>query len=1199
MTENGIHRRSAQALLVLFAIVLSTAAMAQVMVNVGGPPLVGSPGGNSYPMNYVNGSFLHVWPSAQIVNGTTPIDGDITEFGWQYSVGFTTKTWPNVKFWFGETTNLSGTMNPTFMANFNTAQTPVLAYDGPMTITGYSALAFMRVAMQNTYFYTRTGNLAIYVEIVGGSSSPSTTLASYSSTSNLNARIFNATAVSTTGTVGNNYGHGASFQFLQQINGEHTEMKEVSIAAPGGRPVMGNNIVQARIRNNGTVDKSTHTIPMEYRINGGAWVPEVFPAAPFPGLAQRTLQFVQPWVVTAGGTYSVEVRLNPAVGQGLATMSQSYQVYENPNIVPQFTDGFNFATALDQYTVIKGSLADAQIKAAAAQNGTSGARLMGTQSTGLFTPVDLTNAAHRAVLDNPAQWDGGGAVDPSPFVGSMVLTTLASGVQNLNVSFAYRIVQTGTTPGTFAPYQANLIFQHSTDNVNWTTAIGPTANQTTGIYRTTATTTTPTFTNEAFTLSGFPGTLGQQLYFRFRWLCRLKDDTSSVQTFIDIDNFQLTVPFTITTLSLPEATGTVPYEYEHGPVSVQQISGAAPVTFSVAPPPAWMTLNPSTGLITGMPPASAAGTTNLTFSANDSAAATATRIIPFTVKPAPSAVAITNLATLPEASENIEYIYNLSAFGGAPIQFGTNNPRYFWSITTDATSSWLSVNPNTGRLTGTPPLGSFGTTARFTARVKDGLRDLAAGTMANEATKEFFIHIVEQLTVMNPTLELAREGNTYRPNFGAAGGTAPYTWAIAAGALPAGLTFQPETGLIIGVPLIGATGTYNLTLQVFDAGVQSVQFTTALVVAAAQASDNLTITTTDLSPNTVVETQPFEAYLDAIEGVPPYTWSVPVTSPDQLPAGLALDQNGRIFGNPFAGTARPYTITFLITDSASPTPQTHTATLSLEVVGQVSPPSILTNTLQTAEVGQAYPPSLPFPPLNTNAPGLRVSGGSAPFSWQLVNGVLPSGMTFSPIGLITGIPLKDAELNSPYNLTVRVTDALGNTDERNLILDVLPFSGTPISILGTTPPASTETAPYSFRLTAAGGANPTGSTLPYVFRKVTGQLPSGMDMDPFGQLRGTPIVGSAGAYPLVIEAQDAAGFTAQSTVTLNVIAVSGGGGGGSGAVTPPVPLIGTGSGCSLTSTSGSGNSSAFAVLGLLSMAAVGAGVARRRRKMAA
>jgi hypothetical protein len=86
-------------------------------------------------------------------------------------------------------------------------------------------------------------------------------------------------------------------------------------------------------------------------------------------------------------------------------------------------------------------------------------------------------------------------------------------------------------------------------------------------------------------------------------------------------------------------------------------------------------------------------------------------------------------------------------------------------------------------------------------------------------------------------------------------------------------------------------------------------------------------------------------------------------------------------------------VTFRVTDSATPVPQTHTVTLPLEVLGQVLPPVIITNNLQVAEVGQAYPPSIPFPPQNTNAPGLRVSGGSAPFHWQLISGTLPS-----PIG---------------------------------------------------------------------------------------------------------------------------------------------------------------------------------------------------------
>ena len=49
----------------------------------------------------------------------------------------------------------------------------------------------------------------------------------------------------------------------------------------------------------------------------------------------------------------------------------------------------------------------------------------------------------------------------------------------------------------------------------------------------------------------------------------------------------------------------------------------------------------------------------------------------------------------------------------------------------------------------------------------------------------------------------------------AAGGVAPYTWAITAGSLPAGLALDPATGIISGVPN-GAAGTSSFTVTVSD-----------------------------------------------------------------------------------------------------------------------------------------------------------------------------------------------------------------------------------------------------------------------------------------------------------------------------------------------------------------------------------------------
>src|SRR5262245_31272951 len=87
------------------------------------------------------------------------------------------------------------------------------------------------------------------------------------------------------------------------------------------------------------------------------------------------------------------------------------------------------------------------------------------------------------------------------------------------------------------------------------------------------------------------------------------------------------------------------------------------------------------------------------------------------------------------------------------------------------------------------------------------------------------------LTITTTALPAGTLGFAYSATLAATGGPPPYTWSIASGALPAGLTLAASTGVISGTPT--ATGTSNFTVRV-TAGAQNV--TKALSITVTQGS---------------------------------------------------------------------------------------------------------------------------------------------------------------------------------------------------------------------------------------------------------------------------------------------------------------------------------------------------------------------------
>src|SRR5262249_50701827 len=106
------------------------------------------------------------------------------------------------------------------------------------------------------------------------------------------------------------------------------------------------------------------------------------------------------------------------------------------------------------------------------------------------------------------------------------------------------------------------------------------------------------------------------------------------------------------------------------------------------------------------------------------------------------------------------------------------------------------------------------------------------------------------LSLLVPATSTGTVGSTYSLSLGVSGGTSPYTYSIASGSLPAGLTLS-QAGAISGTPASGSNGSYPVTISVTDteSPAQTVSSSTTIAIGAATASP-LTIVSSALASGT-------------------------------------------------------------------------------------------------------------------------------------------------------------------------------------------------------------------------------------------------------------------------------------------------------------------------------------------------------------
>ena len=575
---------------------------------------------------------------------------------------------------------------------------------------------------------------------------------------------------------------------------------------------------------------------------------------------------------------------------------------------------------------------------------------------------------------------------------SLVLTIAASGPLPINIT------TTSLPNGQMAsPYSATLAASGGTTPYVWsltsgTLPAGLALNASTG-----AITGTPTATVNATSLTFLLTDSGSPA------------QTQSVSLALTIAASG-TLPLSITTTSLPNGQVASPYG-----ATLAATGGTTPYSWSLTSGtlPAGLTLNASTGAITGTPTA-AANAISLTFKLTDSGSPAQTQSASLTLTIAAATLSITTSA-LPSGQVGTPYSATLAATGGTT--------PYTWSLSSGTLPAGLLLNASTGAITGTPTATANATSLTFKLTDSSGPVQTKSVTLALTIATSG-----GTLSITTTTLPNGQVASPYSATLAATGGTTPYTWSLTSGTLPAGLALNASTGAITGTPTAAANAT-SLTFQLTDSS--SPTQTKSVTVTLTIAPVTLSITTTSLPSGQVGSS--YSAILTSAGGTTPYTWSL---TSGTLPAGLALNAStGAITGTPTA-TANATSLTFKLTDSSSPA-QTKSVTVTLTIVSSGISVSL---SLKRAALTVTQP--LPIVPttndsagVNWSATGSGCSGGACGSfsSSHTLGGVAVTFTAPSTAGLytVTATSVTDASVSS--SVAVAVTDLAGVTTYHNNI----------------------------------------------------------------------------------------------------------------------------------------------------------------------
>lgn len=173
-------------------------------------------------------------------------------------------------------------------------------------------------------------------------------------------------------------------------------------------------------------------------------------------------------------------------------------------------------------------------------------------------------------------------------------------------------------------------------------------------------------------------------------------------------------------------------------------------------------------------------------------------------------------------------------------------------------------------------------------------------------------------------------------------------------------------------------------------------------------------------------------------------------------------------------------------------------------------PSVATTSLPDGQVDAAY------------SQNLSASGGTGPYTWSVISGFLPDGLSLnSSTGVINGTPT----YADNYSITILVIDSKGKSASKNLSITITPG---PVTITTASLPTAEVGAVYSPpSLTATGGDG-----YSYTWSISKGSLPDGLTLEADGTIGIFP--DRVGTYRFTVQATSG-GMTASKELSIEVL----------------------------------------------------------------